>query len=369
VRTANTVISIAAVIFFSCWYAFASSDDYMKGYAEAVLKKQFGIIPVSVNVEDGVITVILEDTADPLKEQITEELYRIDGTRAVMLTGPAPSETGTALHPEAIPSARKDGREHSGTGGSFFEKEHLFDPLIADPRWPHFSIAYQFYINDDELRNAAATSFGETLPFYSDAAPFGGNWQLGLQAAVFALFDLDAASHDLINADYWVGVPLSYRKNDFSAMTRLYHQSSHLGDEFLLRSRVNRVNLSYEAVDIKASYDFTRSFRGYAGSGFLIRKEPEDLKRWSLQYGFEFRSSRAYLNNTVKPLAGADFKSREENDWDIDMSLRAGVQLESNRMFWNRLNLMLEYFYGFSPNGQFYDRRIKFLSLGMHFYF
>ena len=37
------------------------------------------------------------------------------------------------------------------------------------------------------------------------------------------------------------------------------HQSSHVGDEFLLRNRLrNRVNLSYESFDLRLSYEFFR---------------------------------------------------------------------------------------------------------------
>jgi hypothetical protein len=39
------------------------------------------------------------------------------------------------------------------------------------------------------------------------------------------------------------------------------HQSSHLGDEFVLRTRLERVNLSYEGVDLKLSYDLSYGFR------------------------------------------------------------------------------------------------------------
>ncbi|WP_375136022.1 DUF1207 domain-containing protein [Nitrosomonas oligotropha] len=40
----------------------------------------------------------------------------------------------------------------------------------------------------------------------------------------------------------------------FSVCARIYHQSSHLGDEFLLRKAgfaFNRVNLSYEGIDLR----------------------------------------------------------------------------------------------------------------------
>jgi hypothetical protein len=245
----------------------------------------------------------------------------------------------------------------------------LFDPLIADPRWPHFSIAYQYYIDDDELKNVGSTSFGETLLFFQSELPSGGSWQIGLQAAVFAIFDLDSSSNDLINADYWVGLPVFYRKGSLSSVVRIFHQSSHLGDEYLLRNRVDRVNLSYEAVNLKVSYEARTWLRLYGGGTYILRKDPDDLKRWTVQYGLELKDDRTYFGSSLKPLAAADFKNREESDWNIDASLRAGVEIESKQMLWNRLHLLLEYFNGYSPHGQFYERSIEYVGLGMHFYF
>ncbi len=186
---------------------------------------------------------------------------------------------------------------------------------------------------------------------------------------MFAIFDLDAESLDLINADYWVGIPVTYRKDSFSALLRLFHQSSHLGDEFLLRSRVDRVNLSYEAVDIKASYKPKNWLRNYGGVTYIFHKEPSDLKPWSIQYGLELKSPKTYFGGKLTPVAGFDFKNRQESDWDVDISVRAGFQVESEKTIWNRIHLMLEYFYGNSPHGQFYERKIEYISLGSHFYF
>ena len=50
-----------------------------------------------------------------------------------------------------------------------------------------------------------SVSFGETIPVLSRAVPFGGHWEVGLQAGVFAIFDMNSDSHDLVNADYFVG--------------------------------------------------------------------------------------------------------------------------------------------------------------------
>ncbi len=170
------------------------------------------------------------------------------------------------------------------------------------------------------------------------------------------------------NADYWIGIPLSYRSGDFSGLFRIFHQSSHLGDEFLLRNRVERVNLSYESVDLKLSYDLTRWLRVYGGGGYIFHREPSDLKPWSTQAGIELKSTKRFLG-VLRPIAAFDMKNWQEHRWSADISARAGVQIESWKMTRHKVQLMLEYFRGHSPHGQFYDSRIEYLGIGTHFYF
>jgi len=80
-----------------------------------------------------------------------------------------------------------------------------------------------------------------------------------------------------------VGIPLSFRYEGFSMMLRVFHQSSHLGDEFLLRTRTERINLSYQSVDLKLSYEFGNLLRLYAGGGYLFGQDPSSLKPLSVQ--------------------------------------------------------------------------------------
>ncbi|HDH05878.1 MAG TPA: DUF1207 domain-containing protein, partial [Nitrospirae bacterium] len=241
--------------------------------------------------------------------------------------------------------------------------------LIADPRWPHFSMAYQHYTDDRKFGSIFAASFGETLPFYKDDAPFGGRWQVAIQAGGFIVHDLDTASWDLINEDYRGGLSLFYRRNDLSGLFGIYHNSSHVGDEYLLNNNVDRVNFSYEAVQIKLSYDIKGSYRIYGGADYMFSPDPDDLKRWIIQYGLEFRCPRAYFKGLVRPVAGADIRHRQENDWHGEASVRLGVELESEETLWNKIQFMLEYYNGNSPNGQFHDNYIEYIAIGTHFYF
>ena len=48
--------------------------------------------------------------------------------------------------------------------------------------------------------------------------------------------------------------------------------------------------------------------------------------------------------------------------------MRAGVQFEKLPIFDRRIQVLLEYFNGYSPNGQFYREQIEYIGLGVHFY-
>lgn len=251
----------------------------------------------------------------------------------------------------------------------FLPGDHLFKTLIADLRWPHFGVSYQSYLSDPKLGNVAAISLGESIILYRDRIG-GGKWELGIQAGVFAFFDLDALSKDLVNADYVVGLVAGYRQGRFSALGRLFHQSSHLGDEYIFTNLVkDRVNLSYQAVDLRLSYEFFGDvLRLCAGGGNIFQREPNSLKPWSLQTGLELRRPWASPEERLRPVAAADVQYREENNWEADLSARAGIEFQ--RWLGSRnLQILVEYFRGHSPNGQFYTDNIDYLGVGMHFNF
>jgi hypothetical protein len=247
----------------------------------------------------------------------------------------------------------------------FFSLVELFKPLLADPRWPRFSVAYQEYIQDDELERVGSATFGETFSFVRSPRHDWGQWEIGFQAGVFSVFDLEASSSDLVNTDFLVGLTASYHFGDFTSLLRVYHQSSHLGDEYLLRTQVNRVNLSFEALDLLVSYERWQWLRLYGGGGVLVHREPA-LDRGMLQAGIELHSPRAYGAGFLRPIAGADFQFRQESDWKQDVSVRAGVQIEHPFLRRMQLQVLAEFYSGRSPNGQFYDRRIETVGIGLY---
>jgi len=161
------------------------------------------------------------------------------------------------------------------------------------------------------------------------------------------------------------------RAGKFSAFARIYHQSSHLGDEFLLRTRADleRINLSYEGADLRLSYELPYGVRVYGGGGGLFHKEPSSLKPWSVQYGVEFSSPWRIDFAAVRPIMAVDLKNYEQTHWSTDVSARAGIQFENFQTFGRKLQFLLEYFNGNSPTGQFYINKVEYFGVGAHYHY
>jgi hypothetical protein len=326
-------------------------DAYVVGYATAILEREFSLKGVQVRFADGVVTLQGDKWEETDKEKVAAALSKIPRvTRVAFQDGPS--------------TPRADQR-----GWELFPDWRLFSPLLADPRWPHFSAAYKAYSGGDLLEKAASVSFGEFFSLAGYDTVDAGRFELGVQAGVFATFDMDSESFDLINADYMIGLPLAWRAGPVSAQARISHQSSHLGDEFLLRTSVDRVNLSYETADVKASYALFDQLRLYAGLGYLVHTDPEDLKPWSLQAGVEFDSRAGWFGGFLSPVAALDLQRQQEGRSHIDISARVGVEFEKPDKSKRRVLLLLEYYRGRSPDGQFYDEKIETFGIGLHLHF
>ncbi len=129
----------------------------------------------------------------------------------------------------------------SGAQGelAFLPRGYVFRPLLADPKEPRFSanLLYTRYPPHDT--RGASVSLGGNIGILAGAQPAKDfQWQLSISGGVFSEFDIDAQSSDLINADYQIGFPITFSWRRFSARIRPYHQSSHIGDEYLLHNDI-----------------------------------------------------------------------------------------------------------------------------------
>lgn len=250
-----------------------------------------------------------------------------------------------------------------------FPRTRLFAPVTADPRWPRFGLGYLHYFGDSQFTNVGAVDAGASIAIVQKKARGGHSWEIGLQGGIFAIFDFDTPSNDLVNADYLGGITFTYAHDSFSLLTRIIHQSSHLGDEFLLHNEVERLNLSYEELNVLASYDPRAWLRVYGGGAVLLRRDPSSLDRWSLQAGIELRPWTARTKRRLQLLLAFDLRSWQQNNWVPDASFVAGATLDPIGESSYRVDFVLRYYDGYSPNGQFFTQRIQTLGPSVWLYF
>ncbi|HEX6133087.1 MAG TPA: DUF1207 domain-containing protein [Longimicrobiales bacterium] len=260
------------------------------------------------------------------------------------------------------------------SGTVFLPEGDLFCPLVADPKAERSFISFlrgefpslQAGVDVDEELNIGAVGLGDAFPLVRFAGTAPGNGvQIALVAGIFAQFDLDAESFDLINADYLIGLPVTLRWSGFSSRLRLYHQSSHLGDEFLLRTDVLRENLSFESLELLLSQELG-PVRAYAGGEYLFNRDPGTLDETVAHGGLEVRAGRL---RGVRFVGAVDAKLSEQRDWDPGVSARAGVEVALWRdethppRLWA---ILFEFYDGPSPYGQFFQEQVRWLGVGLH---
>lgn len=349
------------------WHASAEADDgdsFIAGYATALLERDFALTGVNLRVETGVVYLHSLDLLGRERDKVVASLSRIRGVRAVRILEPDEPQPGPP-EPPGIPAP-----PIRGGGWQFLPDNRIFDPLLADPRWPHFSVSYGRVIQSGapRIRDVGMISLGEHVNFVEYDSDVAGRFGAGLQPVVNGIFDLNSPSKDLVNADYRLGVPVDYRYGPFSAEAAVFHQSSHLGDEFVFRFPQPRINLSYEGVTLKVSQDMG-TFRLYAGFGRLVHSVPHDLPPWWAQQGVEWTSVISCFSDSIAPVVAVNLEEHEKTDWHVDLSVRAGVEFVNPAKSRRRFQILLEYFRGHDPNGQFFVERIETAGVGIHLYF
>lgn len=259
-------------------------------------------------------------------------------------------------------------------GTVFLPEGDLFCPLLADPKAEHSFVSFlsgdfppfeEGAMTSGDVR-IGSVGIGDAFPLvrWTGGAP-GNGLQIGLVGGIFAQFNLDASSLDLINADYLVGIPVTMRWGGFSSRVRVYHQSSHLGDEFLLSANIERENLSFEALDVLLSQE-VGPLRAYGGGEILFNREPETLESTLAHAGLELRIGKL---RGIRFLGALDMKATEQQDWEPGWSARAGVEVAAWRdethppRMWG---LFAEFYDGPSPYGQFFQEQVRYMGVGLH---
>jgi hypothetical protein len=254
-----------------------------------------------------------------------------------------------------------------GVRAQSFPEGDVFTPLVADPVETRNFLSVLSVDADPVQSTFGSVGLGANFGLYRwPGQQPGDGWQVGLFAAINSLFDLEGTSYPLVNTDFRIGVPVSFRHGAFSGRARLFHQSSHLGDELILQGNApQRLNVSVEIVDFVLAWEHA-GWRPYAGAGYVVHGDPSDLKSVGVQVGIDYiGSTRALFGGRL--VGGFDYKSFEETDWRAGMSAKIGLQYGRPYPDRRGLTVLLEAFDGPAPYGQFYRDTITQYGVALQF--
>jgi len=262
--------------------------------------------------------------------------------------------TGVA-HPLVAPGAPPAPQPFSGSAwGS--TGETIFEHTPAGLRDPHFGM--RLYrdnpvpgtLHDVTNPNAPGSdgragapdgphrfwdvSFGERMPLFTwydinpERARYARGFQLNIDAAAFMLLDFDSQSLGVIDTDFRIGGSLDFRPwwdgwERLSLSVGFFHESTHLGDEYVLSAATiqgnaapaanallpYRANPSYEALPVTLSLDYPfaanhLSARAYGGaSAYFDSALPNEVYPSEWRAGAELRWTSQDGNSANETIA------------------------------------------------------------------
>jgi len=327
-------------------------DNYLRGYIQALVDVHYHEFGVTVSVKDKNVFLSNLPKDGLIARSIITFVEDFPGVKEVgSVEVPENGETYEDVH-LSNPQAK---------GTWMPQSTVLFPPLIADPRQVSYSAGYRFY-DDAMSRYAFAMSIGDIFPLYRwhnvKVGKFLGDLQLSLEPGVWAVFDTDKGSFPLINTDFSVAVMMSYAVDKLALRARLYHMSSHLGDEYIINNpSVTRVNVSVETIDLFASYQLTDAIRTYAGMGYVLHSDKEyTVQPLYVEYGAELHllGNKSYYHKLyVQPFLAMHFRNQEDNGWNLDATYATGCEWSKLQGVGRKIRAYVEYHDGFSREGQF----------------
>jgi Protein of unknown function (DUF1207) len=345
------------------------SDTYLEGYIQALIDMNYYEYKVTAKFKNGHVILCNLPKNQLMANSIISYVKEIPEVKSIEV------ETITTKVEE-----EPQNYEAPRMRGVWFPQTYvLFQPLVADPRDPTNSIAYRF--GDRVIgRTCAAVSIGDDFPLYrwKDVFSWHGDLQIGIEGAVWAVFNYcnlpETKSSDfseLVNADYMFCIPVTFAFDKWSFRARVYHISSHLGDEFICNNPEYvklRVNPSFEAIDFFTSYQFSQSLRLYGGPGVIVHSDQTfKLKPLYIQYGIEVRLlGQKMLNQGLygTPFFACHLDNYQQHDWNLDATYMLGYEFSKLQGVGRRLRVFLEYHQGYSWEGQFFNEKTRYGEFG-----
>ncbi len=349
----------------------SAPDAYFEGYVQALVDMHYAEYQVVVIAKDKKIWLANLPKNELLAKSIAQFVKDVPGVVEVQILDGVPPEK-EELRVEYV--------QRPQINGIWFpQMTELFQPLIGSPRVISYTLGYRS--GDKVLGNQCVDiSLGDDFPIYRwlDVL-WHGDLQIGIEAGIWSVFNMSphpdlAGGTELVNTDFYGGIPITYSRNKWSFRLRGYHCSSHLGDEYMVNHPgVKRLNPSNEAIDFFTSYQVSEAVRLYVGPGAIVHSDPSfPWKPMYIEYGTEVRFLgtkfiKQRLYGTV--YITLHFRNMQELDWNFDGTYRAGYEFSKLQGIGRKFRFYVEYHHGYSYEGQFSKMRDHYMEYNISYGF
>ncbi|OGS56165.1 MAG: hypothetical protein A3J79_10115, partial [Elusimicrobia bacterium RIFOXYB2_FULL_62_6] len=238
----------------------------------------------------------------------------------------------------------------------------LFAPLLADSSDPHFAFSLGA---EEQQRGIARVDLGDYLGIYRLALPGElGAVQLNIGGAIFTRFD--AVSHDIQVIDYYGNVPVDIRMGRAAARLMFYHDSSHLGDDYLKERGIQTIAHSWEALRGILAFNPVKPLRLYGGYTKALHTKPAWAGYQAVQGGVEI-----YFNTSANahwhPYWANDIQVWERTAWDPLWTSQLGLKTAADYSKGRGITYFVQVMKGPRLEGQFYTQTETVWSAGLKF--
>jgi Protein of unknown function (DUF1207) len=236
-----------------------------------------------------------------------------------------------------------------------------FELPIASPRTSGFAgRVIRATVGDSRFgaETEGDVDIAENIPVYRltrSATPWLIDFGVGSESR-FSLTDPKSA---LISTDWTVGFDVSGAVGRFPVALRLYHESSHLGDEYADHFGAPRIDWTRE---------YTMGWIGVPVGPVMLRAavgwilhDQLGLRRGLAEAAVDYRGRAALVGGMpTRVVAGIDTQSAEDVDWTWSTSFRVGVEM--GPMVGHRIAFSIVGHTGLSTQRQFYNLHSRYFG-------
>ena len=257
--------------------------------------------------------------------------------------------------------------QDSGSKVEWLPNSNLIEAVIWDPLAGQMGGALNaIWENSDFQEKVYATFiFGMQRSFYYKKFKNGWEFDIGLDFGAFTQFEFKDNRQNILNTDFKMGLPLSWRKDNLAIRLNVFHLSSHFGDDLIFRYDLEDYEpdpLTYEQVDFTI-YGYESNLRYYGGFGIVFRSNAE-RKVFSLHGGVD---GSEIINDaeTIRFIYGAHLNLDAQTDYKIGIKPGLGFALGKKEQ--KPVKLILEFYTGPAPYGAFEFNTVTVLGLGLYY--